>query len=317
MTARDIIEKLAALVSEHYVFPDVGAAVAVRLRENLKTGRYDDLGDPEAFGALVTADLQLGNNDKHLRLRFHIEEVVDETDEGAEYAHYLQRSRLDAGGMARVERLPGNIGVLAIRPLLYDPDMAGDALAAAMKLLSATNGLLLDLRGCLGGSPHMVALVCSYLLDAEPVHLNDQLTPATGTINQYWTVPHLAGPRYGAQRPLWVLTSGSTFSGGEELSYNLQQLKRATLVGERTRGGAHPREGFKLHPHLEATIPIQRAVNPISGTNWEGTGVHPEYAVPADEALDFAYRQALAHVLADPGTSRAIRDEAAGVGVTG
>ncbi|MFC0624306.1 S41 family peptidase [Kribbella deserti] len=309
MTAQ-IIEKLATLVSEYYVFPEVGAAVADRLRENLKTGRYDDLGDPEAFGALVTADLQLGNNDKHLRLKYHVDEVVDETDEGAEYAFYLEQSRLNAGGMARVERLPGNIGVLEIRPLLYGPETAGDALAAAMTLLAATNGLLLDLRGCRGGSPHMVALVCSYLLDAEPVHLNDLHAPADGTINQYWSVPHLAGPRYGSERPLWILTSGTTFSGGEELSYDLQQLKRATLVGERTGGGAHPREGFKLHPHLEATIPIQRTVNPISGTNWEGVGVQPEYDVPAEQAFDVAYAQALDQVLADPGTSRAVRDEA-------
>ncbi len=73
---------------------------------------------------------------------------------------------------------------------------------------------------------------------------------------------------------------------------DLQQLKRATIVGERTRGGAHAREGFRVHPHLEATISVARAVNPVTGTNWEGTGVTPDVEVPADQARDWAHRHA-------------------------
>jgi len=90
-----------------------------------------------------------------------------------------------------------------------------------------------------------------------------------------------------------VLTSAATFSGAEALGYDLQQLGRATVVGERTRGGAHPRRAFRIDAHLEATIPVARAVSPITGTNWEGTGIVPDVHVPADEALPTAYRMAL------------------------
>jgi C-terminal processing protease CtpA/Prc len=296
---RSIVERLAALVSEHYVFPDVGQEVAARLRTAASDGRYDVLTDPEQLAAQVTADLQIGNQDKHLRLKFHRGEIPDEADPVAEEQHWADRARLDAGGVARVERLAGNIGLLEIRPLLYHPVHAGAAVSAAMSLLAATDALLLDLRGCLGGSPEQVAFVCSHLFDAEPVHLNDQFTPATGTVRQYWTSP-VVGPRFGGSKPIWVLTSGSTFSGGEELTYDLQQLGRARIVGERTGGGAHPREGFKLHAHLEATVPVQRAVNPVSGTNWEGVGVLPDLEVPAAEAFDTAYREAVEHVLTLP-----------------
>ncbi len=103
----------------------------------------------------------------------------------------------------------------------------------------------------------------------------------------------MPGKRFGGTRPVYVLTSGATFSGAEELSYDLQQLGRATIVGETTGGGAHPRRGFAVHPHLEVTIPTARAVNPVSGTNWELVGVIPDIAVPADEALDRAHREAL------------------------
>ncbi|MGH3369782.1 MAG: S41 family peptidase, partial [Nocardioidaceae bacterium] len=307
-----VIDQTAALVREHYVFPEVGVAVADRLVAAQLDGRYDDLGDPVALAARVTADLQAGNNDSHLRLLHHVDELVDGDDDPvAAEAAWVRQMELDAGGMARAERLDGNVGLLEIRPLLYAPKYAGTAAAAAMWLLRSTDALLIDLRRCRGGSPEMVALLCSYLFDDEPVHLNDLVTPADGTLRQFWTIP-LSGPRYGGAKPIWVLTSSATFSGAEELTYNLQQLGRATIVGERTRGGAHPREGFAVHPHLEASVPVQRAVNPISGTNWEGTGVVPDLELPAAEAFGEAYRRALGHVVelaAGPGR-RALTEEA-------
>jgi peptidase S41-like protein len=244
----ELIDRLAALVGELYVFPEVGADIAARLKTAAADGRYDALAEPEELAARVTADLQEGNRDRHLRLKFHLDEVVDETDPAAEDAAWRRHAEQSAGGMARVERLPGNIGLLEIQPLLFDPTHAGPAVSAAMSLLSATDALVIDLRRCLGGSPDMVTFVCSHLFDGEPVHLNDLVTPADGSVRQFWTIPHLPGPRFGGTKPIWVLTSSTTFSGGEELTYDLQQLGRATVVGERTGGGAHPREGFKLHP---------------------------------------------------------------------
>ncbi|MGC4942684.1 S41 family peptidase [Kribbella sp. DT2] len=308
---RSVIDRLAALVSEHYVFPDVGREIADRLTKASTEGRYDVLTDPEQLSAQVTTDLQLGNQDKHLRLKFHRGEVPDETDPVEEDRYWATRARLDAGGMSRVERLPGNVGLLAIKPLLYAPPHAGAAVSAAMSLLSATDALILDLRACVGGSPEQVAFICSHLFDGEPVHLNDLVTPATGDVRQFWTT-HAPGPSFGGTKPIWVLTSGSTFSGGEELTYDLQQLGRAKVVGERTGGGAHPRQGFKLHPQLEATVPLMRAINPVSGTNWEGAGVTPDLEVSADDAYDVAYREAIDHVLALPASPErlTVHDEA-------
>jgi C-terminal processing protease CtpA/Prc len=304
-----VIDRTAALVRTHYVFPEVGAAVADRLL----AGRYDDLTDPLVLAERVTADLQVGNEDKHLRLLHHVDELVAvETDPVAEEAFWRARAELNTAGMARVERLAGNIGVLEIRPMLFEPRHAGAAFAGAMAMLHMTDALLIDLRGCRGGSPDMVALVCSYLFSDEPVHLNDLVTPAAGTVRQFWTTPQLVGPRFGASKPIWVLTSPITFSAGEELTYDLQQLGRATVVGERTRGGAHPREGFTVHPHLEVSVPVAKAVNPVSGTNWEGTGVTPEIELAAEVAFDAAYRSALEHVLglSDKAGRREMTEEA-------
>jgi C-terminal processing protease CtpA/Prc len=105
------------------------------------------------------------------------------------------------------------------------------------------------------------------------------------------------GTRY-LDRPVYVLTSSETFSGGEDLGYTLQALGRAEVIGETTGGGAHPTRGFPVSAAVHIAIPYARSINPVTGTNWEGTGVVPDVAVPQVQALDAAYRRALQHVLA-------------------
>jgi C-terminal processing protease CtpA/Prc len=159
-----------------------------------------------------------------------------------------------------------------------------------------------------GGDPGTVALICSYLL-LEPTQLNTMLARDEQKTTQSWTLPYVPGPRFDPRTPVWVLTSSTTFSGGEELTYDLQQLGRATVVGETTGGGAHAREGFPVHPHLELTVPVVRAVNPVSGTNWEGVGVRPDVAVPAALALETAHGLALDHLAGRADLSAALRRE--------
>jgi C-terminal processing protease CtpA/Prc len=115
-----------------------------------------------------------------------------------------------------------------------------------------------------------------------------------------------------------VLTSSHTFSGGEELCYNLQALGRAELIGETTGGGAHPTRGFPISRAVHIGIPFARSVNPVTGTNWQGTGVVPDVAVPEAQAYDVAYASALRHVLdlddVPPPIADEARDALAGLG---
>jgi len=284
--ARSIVAHVGRLTAEHYVFADLGNDLARRLDKQAAEGRYDDAGDPVELAARVTEDLQSANGDKHLRLLYSAEEVPADTEE-AQLADFVRDAAAHASGVARLERRPGNVAVLQLRPVLYPPQIAGDAMVAALCLVADAAALILDLRECRGGAPDMVMLVCTYLLGPEPVHVED-FRPRHGDLRQYWTLPYVPGPRFGPDKPLHVLTGPATFSGGESLSYALQQLRRAIIVGERTGGGAHPREGFRVHPHLQATIPVARAVSHITGENWEGIGVVPDIPVPAADALDAA-----------------------------
>ncbi|MGW0882957.1 S41 family peptidase [Streptomyces sp. NPDC002671] len=280
-----VIEETARLVAEQYVFPEVGDRLAALLRRRLAEGAYD-AGSAEELGARVTADLQSDNGDLHLYLRYHPDRVPEEQGEAA-LAEMRRRFDTSLGGIPRVELLAGGTALLELGPALFPLAWSAEPLTAALTLAARAQALILDLRGNRGGDPETVAFVCSYLLD-ERTHLNTQYTRAGERYDQYWSLPHVPGARFGGTKPVYVLTSGDTFSAAEELTYNLQQLGRAVIVGETTRGGAHPREGWTVHPHLEVAIPVARSINPVSGTNWEGTGIRPDIACAAEDALDRA-----------------------------
>jgi Peptidase family S41/N-terminal domain of Peptidase_S41 in eukaryotic IRBP len=199
-------------------------------------------------------------------------------------------------GISRVERLAGNIGYLDLR-LVADPRRAGTAIAAVMELVSGTYALIIDLRKNGGGSLQGAVLWCSYLFEAGDTHLSDVYSADTGQTRQLWSLPHVPGARY-LDRPVYVLTSARTFSGAEDIAYTLQAQGRAQVVGETTGGGAHPTRTTLISPTMALSVPYARSVNPVTGTNWEGTGVVPDVAVPAGQARDAAYRLALQHVLA-------------------
>ena len=97
----------------------------------------------------------------------------------------------------------------------------------------------------------------------------------------------------GESKPVFVLTSNRTFSAAEEFTYNLKNLKRATIVGETTGGGAHPGGVRRITDHFGIWVPAGRAISPITKTNWEGTGIEPDIKVPAASALDTAHLEAL------------------------
>jgi hypothetical protein len=300
----EVIEQTRALVNAQYVFPGIARQVSEVLARGLAERRYP--AEEVALAEAVTSDLQSVNGDKHLRLLYHQEVLAPRVpgDDTAEVAALAQWADRTCGGVACVRRLRGNVGLLDLQPVLFPVALYGQVVTAAMTVLATTDALVLDLRDCLGGDPGMAAFVLSYLWDHEPVQLSG-LAGRDGQLTQGWTLPYVPGGRFGKVKPVYGLISGKTFSGGEQLSFDLRELGRAILVGERTRGGANAREGFVVHPHLEATIPVCEAVSPRSSVNWEGVGVAPHIETAADAAFEAAYRLALQDVAKAGGASAA------------
>ena len=284
-----VVETIANKMAASYVFQDIGEKMAKALREHEKRGDYNQSGSANAFGDLVTTHLREISHDKHIRVSYFTDVVEEDSPPGirpsaAEMEKYAAAERYRNYGLAKFERLAGNIALLELNGF-SDPELGGDVIASAMNMAANADALIVDLRRNGGGDPAMVALVCSYLFEGEPVHLNDLYYRFDNATHQYWTQAFVPGKRFGGKKPVYVLTSERTFSGAEEFSYNLKNLKRATLIGATTGGGANPGDMFKAGEHFAVFIPTGRAISPITHTNWEGTGVTPDIAVPPDQAL--------------------------------
>lgn len=292
-TRAQVIDVIVAAVRDRYVFP----ALADKLASALRGHAYDRITSARAFADALERDLQAVGHDKHLGVRFSPEVVGDFPDPQAALPAEIRakihaRATQTNAGFVKVERLAGNIGYLRFDSFA-PPAEAESRVAAAMTFVADTDALIVDLRDNHGGAPATVSLFVSHFFDAyAETRLNDIYTRATNQTRQYWVLPSVPGPRY-LDRPVYVLTSHDTFSGAEECAYDLQTQKRATVVGEVTGGGANPGGPVKLAEHFTMFLPTGRAINPITGTNWEGTGVKPDVAVAAAKALDTAYLDAL------------------------
>jgi hypothetical protein len=289
-----VIDSSLAALRRDYVFPAVAAALEAAIHDRVKAHAYDRLTSAITFAETLTRDLQAISHDKHLRVRYSAEPIPDEppgqhgpSAEDRAQLHDMTH-RMNAG-FVKVERFDGNIGYLRLDGFM-DAEDAGPRAAAAMTLLAETDALILDLRHNHGGVPDTVAMIVSYLYPGDAqIHIND----LTGRFaRQYWNAASLPGPRF-ADKPVYVLTSHETFSGGEECAYDLQALKRATVIGEVTGGGANGGGPMKVSDHFLLFVPAGRPVNPVTQSNWEGTGVKPDVAASAAKALDVAYLDAL------------------------
>lgn len=302
-TQAEIIHSLTQKLMACYIFPDIAEQIAISLNKHLADGDYAGISEGEFFALALTMHMQEVNHDEHLWVRWHPETLPE--DEGPlrlnqawQEERHLE-ARLDNFGLHKLEMLPGNVGYIDIH-YLHRPGWGGDTAIAAMSFLAQSQALIIDLRQCTGGFPGMIALICSYLFGEEPVHLVSIYWRDEDITQQYWTLPYVPG-RHFVDKPIYVLTSKVTFSGGEMFANVLQTHQRATVIGEKTDGGAHAGASYRLHPHFEVFIPIGRSINPLTEANWEGSGVTPDISVPQEQAFNEASYLALKSVLAGLG----------------
>jgi hypothetical protein len=271
-----------------YVFADKAAAMATRIRAAREAGEYAGVTNGHLLARRITEDLLAVTHDKHLDVMYGTFPPGPPSEPTAEEVEQFKKhAAQDNFGMPIAEIREGNVGYLKVFGFL-PPEIAADAIAATMSKLADADVLVIDLRENGGGSPHGVALMTSYLFGKKRVHLNDLYNRRENRTESFHTSPDVPGRSFGAKKPIYVLTSAKTFSAGEEFAYNLQARKRATIVGEVTGGGAHPVDFVRVSDHWAIVLPTARAINPITKTNWEGTGVKPDVEVPAQQALDKA-----------------------------
>jgi hypothetical protein len=280
----EVVEQAAKLIETRYVDPRAGRDIARALR---REPSLTAPAEPAAFAERLTAYLRERAADGHFQVSWS-EKPLSDTD----FSEAMAAGDIDRYygpkrnyGVAKVEQLDGNIMLLDLR-VFPPPDLAGDVIAAAMTLVAQGDALIIDLRQN-GGGMDTVNLVAGYLLPPG-AELSGVYDRPTGKLTPQTTAMWTPGRRFGAEKPLYVLTGKRTFSAAEALAYDLQALKRATVVGEISGGGANPFEYRRLTDHFALGLPEKRSVNPVTGTNWQGVGVKPDVPAPVDEALEVA-----------------------------
>ena len=308
--AEEAVRALATALEQNFVFPDVGKAYAAKLRQRLAAGDYANFSDGFAFAETVTADLQAVHKDGHLKLR----PVPPVRPQGASGApggpggpggpppgSAITKSGWLAKGVAYVDfrGFPGNDETVAdLKRFLADHKDA--------------KTLIIDARGHHGGGlaemdlmfPHLfakptvlVAMDTRHITDGKEPHPDEEpslrkVASPDGIVRHEHVVVPAAQPTGLRNAKVYLLVSNKTVSAGEHLALSLKRTGRATLIGESTRGAGHYGGVQKMGSAYAAFIPVGRTFDPDNNQGWEGTGVKPDVAVPADKALDEALKLA-------------------------
>ena len=293
---KQVIDGIGADLTEFYIDAPLAAQMKDALQAHEKAGAYNTITDGDVFAEQLTKDLQAVSHDKHLRVGFNPFKTPPPGKPTPEDdARFHEQMEHDNCAFRKVEILPNNIGYIKFDGFM-DASFCGPTVTAAMGFVAHTDALIFDLRQNGGGQPAMVTLIASYLFD-EPTHLIDIYNRKEDSTKQNWTLSYLPGPRL-TKQPVFVLTSERTFSGAEEFAFDLKNQKRATIVGETTGGGAHPVAPHVVADYFMVGVPFAKSLDPVTKTNWEGTGVVPDVKVPAADALETAQKLALEKIQA-------------------
>jgi hypothetical protein len=285
-----VIAGAIANLQKYYNFPDVAQKTADALLAHEKRGDDDAVKDGADFADLLTREMLEVSHDHQLKVIYFQVRPPDlpPAPRPDRLTRYRAAMRNNCS-FEKVETLPHKIGYLKFNAF-PEVSLCGPTAAAAIASLNDSDAIIFDLRDNTGGYMDMVALMAGYLFDHR-IHLNDRYNRAENATLESWTPPPVPGNRL-ANKPAYVLTSAVTFSGGEEFSYDLKMLRRATIVGEATFGRGHVPRARRIDDHFDIRVPDDRSINPISKTDWDGPGVLPDVKVRAADALETAVKLA-------------------------
>ncbi|HSG29180.1 MAG TPA: S41 family peptidase, partial [Candidatus Krumholzibacterium sp.] len=297
-TRAAIVDSVTAVIDSIYVLGGPASRIVAELRRASEAGEYDEFTDPALFARRLYEDCQRVSHDGHFGIFAlpPVDPAAAAARQDVSPADVERRNRYSKAtnyGFKKAEILPGGIGYLRFDSFSHGDD-AFAAAAAAMNFISNSNAIILDLRYNGGGSAAMIRFICGYLFGEETHLINWDIRAENKTVQSY-SADFVPGQR-SVEQPVYVLTSSHTFSAAEEFSFDLKNHERAILVGETTGGGGHTVAGYNFDFgtfRIGMRVPYGRAYNPLNNEGWEGVGVAPHIAVPADEALDTAQADAL------------------------
>jgi C-terminal processing protease CtpA/Prc len=291
------IDSIVGVLTKYYVLPDKGNETANYLLQQRKKNAYKNIANYSAFIEQVNKDLQVKHKDLHLKVNYNPEKVAlirkvnQQVPDSTFFVKRAAKHRYFNYGVAKVERLEGNITYIDLRQFVNVTNTSRKTIDAALTLNQEPTAIIIDLRENGGGNIDMGRYIKSYFFQ-DSIHLTDVINRITNTKDKYWTHPSLIDQKF-IKTPIYILISGNTFSAAEEFAYNLKNMKRAVIVGEKSAGGAHGYGSKAINNAIVISIPFERIENAITKDNWEGVGVVPDIVIPSSKALEKAHLMAM------------------------
>jgi hypothetical protein len=288
---QEIVSHLDVALKQNYIFPDRIPAISAELGRRVQS---EPIG-AEQFAENLTQGLIKASADLHFSVAFDPDGVAAERRAKADgdVTTQAQRDSERAAnfGFRDARRLDGGLAYLRF-DFFADPQYAQETAAGAMRFAEGAKGLIIDLRYNNGGVLEMAQFLMSYLYPAgKEQKFFDYYYNEHGARVQrsQWSLAAVPGQR-SADIPVVVLTGSTSFSSAEWMAFSLQRLGRATVIGERTAGGAHPVTRVPIDDRFMLQTPFGQIRDPVKGQDFEGVGVTPDIVVPAPEALLAAQR---------------------------
>lgn len=301
---KKLVENLSQSLKKYYVFPDKGQLMSNYLTSQYQKGAYHPFTDPIQLANQLNKDLQHAHADGHMGVFYNPELAKQlETPPPSEKERKQQERERELPQLLennfafkKLEVLTGNIAYVRLDGFATFFPEAKPILNGAFQFLKNTKAIIIDLRYNGGGDPMMVNQIESYFF-GQKIHMLSIIDPGENKTYELFADPAKVDS-VTLTMPMYILTSNNTFSGAEDFSYAMQSVKRATIVGETTGGGANMPRSYSFGYGVVGRIPGARPQNPYTKTNWEGIGVKPDIAVPAEKALSKAQATALTDLLA-------------------
>lgn len=282
-----LVDSVERALNRIYIFPDKAALMIGAVKNSYKKGAYNKALTQHELGMLLQKDIQQAHKDKHLGIFFnpefakHLEKTPTPEELEERKKRQLNNARENNFAFQKIEILPGNIGYIRWDGFYEFTEEAKPTLDGALQFISNCKAVILDMRYNGGGSPDMVVAIQNYFFSTK-TRMNDIIDRNNDTV-KHWADPSKTA--FQLTMPVYILTSSNTFSGAEDFTYGLKHAGRGTVVGDTTGGGAHPTGSFSIGQGFVMYIPLARSFNIATRTDWEGTGVWPDVAVPAEQAL--------------------------------
>lgn len=297
---KEIIDSLIVKLKEFYIRPNAIEGIKTTLNANYKKGNYKNSSNPNEFAAKLTTDLIEKSKDLHFNVLYNPQWAKDQLNnkdaalQKTIKAQELVEAKKNNFGFKQARILEGNVGYLEFT-YFHDPAEGNETATSIMQFLSNTDALIIDLRKNNGGVMEMAQFISSYFFANKDLPLYKYYYYESGRKKidrEMWLLPSVPGKRLD-DVDIYILTSGATFSAAEWMSYSLQNLKRVTIVGEQTAGGAHPVDRKIVTKGFSINIPFGEVKDPITKLDFEGHGVTPDVLCKSEDAENIAHLLAL------------------------